>query len=149
MLRPILALMIAVLTGAALGQTSSGVKRRNLTLEEASGLVYAYLKSAGCTKNTCSVDQIGDAPYFPALYSFSATWPNPHGSPVLGYFKVDPRTGDLWNGVICGGFTSPSLVRLQRVIRNRIVLSDEEYKKTPNNAPMCEAGQKPPVTRGK
>ena len=39
MLRPILALMIAVLTGAALGQTSSGVKRRNLTLEEASGLV--------------------------------------------------------------------------------------------------------------
>jgi hypothetical protein len=53
MLRPILALMIAVLTGAAAGQTNSDVKRRNVTLEEANDLVYAYLKSGGCTRSTC------------------------------------------------------------------------------------------------
>jgi len=145
MLRPIPALMIAVLLGAALGQTSGKVKQRTVTLEEASDLVYAYLESGGCTKSTCSVGQIHD-PYFPGFYSFQAMWPNQYGS---RYFKVDPRTGDVWDGVACGGFTSPSLVRLQRVIRNRIGLSDEEYKKTPNNAPMCEAGQKPRVTHGK
>jgi hypothetical protein len=145
MLRPILALMIAVLTGAAFGQTSSGVKRRNVTLEEASDLVYVYLKSVGCTRNMCSVDQIHD-PYWPGFYSFSAMWPNQYGS---RYFKVDPLTGDLWDGVACGGFTSPSLARLQYAIRKRIGLSDEEYKKTPSNAPMCEAGQKPHVTHGK
>ena len=53
MLRPILALMIAVLTGAAAGQTNSDVKRRNVTLEEANDLMYAYLKSGGCTRSTC------------------------------------------------------------------------------------------------
>jgi len=145
MLRPILALMIAALTGAAFGQTSSAVKRRNVTLEEASDLVYAYLKSGGCTKDTCSIDQIHD-PYFPGFYSFQAMWRNQYGSV---YFKVDPRTGDLWDGAACGGFTSPSLVALQQAIRKRIGLSDEEYKKTPRDAPMCEAGQKPHVAHGK
>lgn len=146
--RAVVGLVIAVLPIAALGQTSCPIKRRNVTLEEASDLVYAYLESGGCTKRTCSVDQMHD-PYFPRFYSFSATWPNPQGSPILGYFKVDPRTGDVWNGVICGGFTSPSLVKLQRVIRKRIGLDDEEYKKAPKNVPMCGPGQKPDVVRGK
>jgi hypothetical protein len=137
--------MMAALIGAAFGQTSSGVKRRNVTLEEARDLVYAYLKSGGCTKSTCFVDQIHDT-YFPEFYSFSAMWPNQYGSV---YFKVDPLTGDVWDGAACGAFTSPSLVALQQVIRKRIGLTDEEYKKVPKNAPMCEPGQKPHVTHGK
>jgi hypothetical protein len=146
--RAVFALTVAALSCATFGQTSSESKRRNVTLEEASDLVYAYLESGGCTKNSCSVDRIHDADW-PAFYSFQAMWPNPYGSPNLGYFKVDPRTGDVWNGVICGGFTSPSLVKLQQAIRKRIGLSDEEYRKTPKNAPMCEQGQKPGLVRGK
>jgi hypothetical protein len=142
-------LTVAALSCAAFGQTSSQGKRRDVTLEEASDLVYAHLESRGCTKSTCSVGQIHDT-YFPGCYSFSATWNNhPYGSPVLGYFKVDPRTGHVWNGVTWRSLTSPSLVRRQQAIRKRIGLSDKEYQRTPKNAPMCEQGQKPDVVRGK
>jgi hypothetical protein len=147
--RAAFALTAAALSCAAFGQTNSEGRRRNVTLEEASDLVYAYLESGGCTKSTCSVDQVHDT-YFPGCYSFSAMSNNhPYGSPVLGYFKVDPRTGHVWDGVIWRSVTSPSLVRLQRVIRERIGLSDEEYRKTPKNAPMCEQGQKADVVRAK
>jgi hypothetical protein len=139
---------VAALFCLAFGQTSSEGQRRNVTVEEASDLLYAYLESRGCTTSSCSVGQIHDT-YFSGCYSFSAMWNNhPHGSPVLGYFKVDPRTGHVWDGVMWRSLTSPSLVKLQQVIRKRIGLSDEENQKTPRNAPMCEPDQKPGVARG-
>ena len=124
----------------------SNAKRRNISLEEASDLVFAYL-SHGCTKQTCSLLRYHapDWPGLPEFYGLQATWPNPHGSPNLGYFEVDPRTGDVWNG--CERFESPTLVNPQKAIRKRIGLTDEQYKKVPKLGPMCEPGQKPRVER--
>ena len=125
----------------------SEVKRRNISLEEANDLVFAYLKTTGCTEHACSLDQYHD-PNEPEFFSFQALWPNLQGSPNLGFYEVDPRTGDVWNGVICERFESPALKRLQRAIRQRIGLTDESYRKLQRPGPMCEPGM-PGVGRGK
>jgi hypothetical protein len=123
-------------------------KRRNVSLEEANDLVYAYLRTMGCRKRTCGLDPHDD-PYFPDFYSFQALHDNPTGSPNMGFFKVDPRTGDVWNGVICGKYTSAALLALQRTVRQRIGLTEEEYRKTQRRGPMCEPGEQPRSVRTK
>ncbi len=128
----------------------SQAKRRNISLEEANDLVFACLRSVGCTKQTCSLVRYhaADWPGLPEFYSFQAISSNPHTSFNQGYYEVDPRSGDVWNGVICERFESPFLVGLQRTIRKRIGLHDDEYKNASQDGPMCGEGM-PRVGRGK
>jgi hypothetical protein len=92
-------------------------KRRTVSLEEAHDLVYAYLKSIGCNEQTCGLEPNHDS-YWPQFYSFQAIRDNPGGSGNMGFYAVDPQTSDVFSGVICGVYSSPSLLRLQRTIRH-------------------------------
>ena len=48
-----------------------------------------------------------------------AWWPNPHGSPVLGYYAVNPWTGDVWDVMGCKRISSPAIQAEQRSILKR------------------------------
>ena len=123
-------------------------KRRNIGLEEANDLVYAYLKSMGCSEKTCWLEQYHD-PHWPDFFCFQALNNNPSGSANMGFYEVDPRTGDVFDGVVCATYTSPALVRLQEAIRARIGLTDTECRKVQRPGPMCDPGEKPRILRGK
>lgn len=114
-------------------------KRRNLSLEEASDLVFAYLKSTGGNQENCSL-----VPYHPPdapdLYHFQGISTDPSRGFNLGYFAIDPTTADIWSGVFCERLVSKDLTSLQRIIRRRIGLSAQEYKKAKKPGPFCEPG---------
>ena len=67
----------------------------------------------------------------------------------LGYFEVDPRTADLWSGVVCQRYETPSVVRLQKVIRKRIGPTNDEYMRLQRPGPLCDTAEKPSVVRSK
>jgi hypothetical protein len=76
----------------------------------------------------------------PGFYEFSVYGPsNPAGSSLIGHFLVDPRTGDVWDGIICQEHKTPALSRLQYAMRKRIGLSDADYRKMKRSpGPMCD-----------
>jgi hypothetical protein len=115
-------------------------RRRIISVQEANDLVYAYLKTMGCSERTCALEPSDPDPGF---YGFQALHDNPGGSPNLGFFAVDQRTGDVWSAVVCEKFDSPALLTLQRTIRQRIGLTEEEYRKAKSRGPFCEPGKKP------
>jgi hypothetical protein len=111
-------------------------------MEEAYDLVFI---PSGCMDGSCEL-----VPYHPDsdFYGFQALWINPPGASInRGFFVVDPRTTDVWSGVICERYASRSLAKLQRAIRKRIGLTDEEYRKAAKTGPMCGPGL-PRVRRG-
>jgi len=113
-------------------------KRREISLEEAHDLVTALMQDRGNTKLPgFDLDSYKDS-YYPQFQFFQAIFDNPHGSFNLGHYAVDPKTGDLWNGVICERMRSVSLTKLQRVIRIRIGLTQSDYRKAQRPGPMCE-----------
>jgi hypothetical protein len=121
-------------------------KRRDLSAEEAHDLLKAFLKIPGSALLPYS------SPDQPDFYSFEAIFgasKGPVGVLNVDYYAVDRKTGDLWSGLICERFESSSLLMLQRAIRQRIGLTDEEYKKTSKLGPLCVPGQTPQVARGK
>jgi|SRR5208283_5912598 len=73
----------------------------------------------------------------PDFYFFCATWPNPTGSPVIGYFAVNPWTGDVWNADDCEHLTSKSVQKTQADIRKRFHFKREEYAKLREKMPLC------------
>jgi len=123
--------------------------RRNVTLEEADALVTAFFKDRGSTKAPgFELDKYTD-PYFPEFWSFQGIFDNPGGSVNLGFYAVDRKTGDVWDGVVCKRATSPSLRKLQLAIRNRIRLTTDEYRKIRRPGPMCDPDEKPRVEKAK
>jgi hypothetical protein len=122
-------------------------RRRNVSVEEANDLVCVV--TGGCADG--SVELVGSKADVSSpdsgFYAFQALWTTapPDINFNLGFFQVDPRTGDVWNGVICEKFTSPELLKLQRTIRQRTGLTDEEYRKTQKPGPMCEPEDSPPL----
>lgn len=145
------AVVIAVIAAVLLpynGSLYAEPRRRNVSLKEANDLVFAYLKSTGCTNRTCWLERYHDV-VGSDFYGFQGISNNPHSSFNLGYYEVDPRTGDVWSGVVCERFEIPSVVRLQRTIRKRIGLTDVEYRKLQRPGPLCDPGDKPTVVRTK
>jgi hypothetical protein len=92
---------------------------RDLSLEEAQRLVVAALgpKVEKLPKFGLDVESDPDDTDF---YRFEATWDNPVGSVVIGFFGVDRATGDVWRLVPCEKIESGRLGRLQRELRRRI-----------------------------
>ena len=115
----------------------SASKQRRISLEEAHDLVNTYL--SGCDKKHCSLLNWMN-PDFLEFYGFEALNDQRTGSANIGFFFIDPRTADVWNGVICEQFQSPSLRKLQQVIRHRIGLADEQYRTIRVEGPMCGPG---------
>ena len=122
---------------------------RDVTLEEAEALVTAFFRDRGNTKLPSFGLETYVSKYDPGFQFFQGIFDNPGGSFNLGHYAVDRKTGDVWNGVVCARARSPSLVKLQVAIRNRIGLTNDEYRKIRRLGPMCDPGEKPPVEKAK
>jgi hypothetical protein len=107
--------------------------RQRISLEEARKLAYEVVKvhNPGAELNN------SPRSFDPDFYFFAATWPNPNGSPIIGYFAVNPWTGDVWNSAGCEHFTSKALAKLQQGIRARLQVSRAEFVKLRAKKPMC------------
>ena len=131
-----------IVIAAMLCETGRGAARRPITVSEASELVRALLKPDGWTKLRGFVlyQALFDAE-FQDFYFIHAEWGKP---PVaIGHFAVERNTGEVWDWVKCGQFTSPSLSEAQQALRNRIGLADTEYQKIRKPGPFCEPNEQP------
>jgi len=56
-----------------------------------------------------------------------------------GFYVVDARTGDMWDGVSeCGEITSPEIRHLQHQFRRKRHLSPAKYARIKRRGPMCD-----------
>ena len=117
-------------------------KGRNVTLEEAHELVRAFLKdhAIGSGLETYEVKD------YPGFQFFQAV-PDPSNGRI--HYAVERKTGEVWDGAFCEDLTSPSLKKLQKAIRNRIGLTDDEYRKAPKSGPRCEPGMPSGITQNR
>jgi len=139
-LRPAVLLIAALFCASARSED-----RRNITVAEASGLVDALLKPDGWTKLKGFVlyQALFDAE-FQDFYFIHAEWDSPSvRSAAIGHYAVERTTGDVWDWVVCGQFSSPSLIAAQQALRKRIGLTEEEYEKIRKPGPFCEPDEKP------
>ncbi|HEX3748280.1 MAG TPA: hypothetical protein VHW09_30335 [Bryobacteraceae bacterium] len=155
----VIAVIVALLPGCVFAQqpikttseliTSRG--RQEISLEEARDLLKAFLKLPGGDLLQEDDPHYPDGTHYPAFHFFTAILgasPGPIGVLQVRYYAVDRQTGDVWNAVICQTITSPSLTKLQVVLRRRIGLTDAEYRTIKRQGPLCEPGY-PRVAPGK
>ena len=104
-------------------------------IEEARKLAYEAVKVHNPDATLISSPRAFD----PDFYFFAATWPNPTGSPIIGYFAVNPWTGDVWNAAGCEHPTSKSIEKLQQEIRRRSHFKRGEYTRLRAKKPICDS----------
>jgi hypothetical protein len=123
--------VLLLLVGAGLERAQS--QRQKISLREAKQLAYEVIKV-----HNAGADLINSPRSFdPDFFFFAATWANSSGSPIIGYFAVNPWTGDVWNSAGCEHLSSKRLERLQQDIRKRFHFSSEDYAKLRAKKPMC------------
>jgi hypothetical protein len=122
--------------------TGRGADRRTITVSEASELVHALLKPDGWTKLRGFVlyQALFDAE-FQDFYFIHAEWGKPPAA--IGHYAVERSTGEVWDWVRCGQFTSPSLTEAQQALRKRIGLTDSDLQQVRKQGPFCEPNEKP------
>src|SRR5580698_5952877 len=100
-------------------QTGWSAAQRPITVNEAQELVRALLKPDGWTKLRGFVlyQALFDAE-FQDFYFIHAEWGTP--PKAIGHYAVERSTGEVWDWVRCGQFTSPSLSEAQQTLRRRI-----------------------------
>lgn len=77
-----------------------------------------------------------------AFYFFVATWPNPRGSPIIGYYAVNRHTGDVWEtGGHCTRIYTSSLIAMQSTIQKRLKLGQSAISRERERRPLCSAGE--------
>lgn len=113
--------------------SSAQASQARIDVEEARKLVYETVK----TQNPGASIIESPRAFDPDFYFFAATWPNPTGSPIIGYFAVNPSTGDVWNAASCRQLHSKSLTLLQRAIRRRFHFDAEQYATLTRKKPLC------------
>ena len=123
--------------------TATGL--RQISPEEASNLLTAFLKLPG--SDLLKSGNMGYTEFY-FLMAILGVSRGPVGGLNARYYAVDRKTGDVWNSVICRQITSRALKNIQLAIRKRIGLTDEEYHKLQRPGPMCEPGM-PRVTKSK
>lgn len=75
-------------------------------------------------------------PHPSTFYWFEITANVPNGeSPLLGYFAVNKKTGDVWNWVQCIKLTSSVIRRFQNNLRQHRKMSDAEFHKMAGEDP--------------
>ena len=142
------AVIAALFSGVGFGQASRDSKPPSITVAEAHQLVYALLDADDWTKLPgFAIEKLYISPTFPGFYEIHATWDNPGGGNSVGRYAVAEATGDVWDSVMCGRFTSPALLKAQEVLRKRIGLTEAEYRKLRKPGPGCEPDQAPQVMR--
>ena len=109
---------------------------RELTVSEAKDLVFAALDPAAQKLPNLRTDSNND-PSAPDFYGFDVTFENHTGSPVVGFYAVNRRTGDVWRLVVCRSVTSPALERLQKTLRTKMHTSAQDLRESRLKKP-CE-----------
>lgn len=135
----------ALVLAATLCATAESAPQRAITVTEAQDLVRALLKPDGWTKLRGFVlyQALFDAE-FQDFYFIHAEWDSPSGRhAAIGHFAVERTTGDVWDWVKCGKFTSPSLTQAQQALRKRIGLTDADYQQIRKQGPFCEPREQP------
>jgi hypothetical protein len=138
---------ITLFCGLISAQTAT---TRTITQKEARLLVYTMLKEKDWTKLPRFI--VYNKPALPenGFYSVHAEHDNPlhHyqsdgvlGGSAIGHYAVDQTTGDVWDWVVCGHFSSPALLRAQRLLRKNIGISSSEYLKLRQSGPGCKVGE--------
>ncbi len=120
--------------GAASGRISSSSTDQQISIAEAKRLVKEVLSD-----HNSRVDLILSARAFdPDFYVFAAVSSNQVANPIVGYFAVNPQTGDVWSTAgNCHRLSSPHLRRMQAGIRRRFKLKD--YNQLRAKRPVCDA----------
>lgn len=125
--------------------TARSAPRRTITVAEAQDLVRALLRPDGWTKLRGFVlyQALFDAE-FQDFYFIHAEWDSPSGRhAAIGHYAVERSTGEVWDWVKCGRFTSPSLTGAQQALRKRIGLTDSEFQQIHKSGPFCEPNEQP------
>jgi hypothetical protein len=129
-------LTMVLLTSAisvGVGLNPAPLPPRRVNIDDARMLVYEAIK-----KESAGAELIESPRDFdPDFYFFTASWPNPAGSPIVGYFAVNPLTADVWDAWTCKRMASASLKRLQRVVRRRLGIGGGEFHRLSLREPMC------------
>ncbi len=126
-------IVVCLAVGASLVRAQP--PRQKISIDNARRLVYEIVKVHNPGADLISSPRSFDRDF----YFFAATWPNPTGSPIIGYFAVNPWTGDVWNSAGCEHLTSKSLRKLQNDIRRRLHFGAGDYAKLRAKRPVCGA----------
>ncbi len=132
MSRRIAILCLVLASSFTVGESTSA---RKLTVEEGRALVLAAIDPRTTKLPHFGIDQSHDK-YSPEFYHFDVT-AETGGSPVIGFYAVDPITADIWNGVLCERISSSRIHKVQTALRAKIGLSSAEYKEKRRPGPMC------------
>jgi hypothetical protein len=122
-----------LIASALVATASAQPPERRIGIGEARELAYEAVKAHNPGATLTNSPRAFD----PDFYFFTATWPNPTGSPIIGYFAVNPWTGDVWNAAGCEHPTSKSIEKLQQEIRRRSHFKREEYERLRARKPIC------------
>jgi hypothetical protein len=71
------------------------------------------------------------------FYYFAATWRNPTGSPMTGYYAVNPWTGDVWDVGGCKRLDSAIPRKRREGIRHESGVSKSLYSRLRERRPLC------------
>jgi hypothetical protein len=105
----------------------------SLSPDEQKRLVMAGLSEARRRLPGLEIRALGPDPQYPRLAEYMVARP----AAVLGYFDVDPRTGDVFQATGCGRVSTPGLDRLQQAARARLRLTPGAYARLRVKGPYC------------
>jgi len=100
--------------------------------DQARGLAREFANAHGTVELTES-----PRPLDRDFFYFAATWSNPVGSPMAGYYAVNPWTGDVWDVNACKRLESGRLRREREDIRRRSGISKDAYSELRKKKPLC------------
>src|SRR5579871_704398 len=75
--------------------------------------------------------------YAPEFYAFMAWWPNPNGNPLIGYYAVNPWTGDVWDIIGCRSIASVVINKQRELIWKKSKLIAEAEETLHQKSPAC------------
>ena len=123
-------LLYAAMAVHAVSDPDSGP--RKLTVDEAQELANQPASAHGpvdLTESPRPLDRV--------FYYFAATWPNPTGSPMAGYYAVNPWTGDVWDVSGCKRLDSETLRKRRDAIRRESGVSKAAFARLRDKRPLC------------
>jgi hypothetical protein len=145
MARRIFIFFLSILFSCVAAISVAGQYRKHITLGQAKALAMAANQRR---VPGLAIDYDGDPKKIstfadhdnPRYLFFGMTWAAPKNrNSNAGFYYVDLRTGDVFDGVVegCGTLKNRKLAALQKQVRRSIHLTDIEYRKIKTGGPMC------------
>jgi hypothetical protein len=128
--------LLSLLLGLA---TAAAAEPTLVSAADQKRLVMAALPEARQRLPGVEVKAIGADPKYPRLAEYVVTRPGgPGGDIVLGYFDVDPATGDVFQATGCGMASTPALEAMKQDLRRRLGSTPEDYARRRLKGPFCK-----------